>query len=319
MINRFQEIINSEIESLEFPQKPENLYEPIKYILSIGGKRLRPLLALISNDLYEKNIEDIIFPAIGLEIFHNFTLLHDDIMDKAEIRRNKQTVHKKWNENIAILSGDAMMFIANNLMLKTNQKFIKEILLLFNKTAIEVCEGQQFDMNFEESLDVSENEYIEMIRLKTSVLIATALKFGAIIGNATQEDADLIYNYGINIGLAFQLQDDLLDTYGNVEVFGKKIGGDIVSNKKTFLLISALNNSNKKDKSELLNLLKGTFENDLKIEKVKSIYDKYQVKQITEEKIENYFVEAKNILDKISIKDKNVLNNFIENLRNRKF
>jgi len=250
-----QNIVNNEIAKLDFKSEPVELYQPISYVLSGNGKRLRPCLALLSCNLFNNDIRNAIKPAIGVEMFHNFTLLHDDIMDKADIRRNKPTVHKKWNENVAILSGDAMLIKTYELFFELKPNILAKVIEVFNKAALQVCEGQQYDMNFETKIDVTTDEYIKMITLKTAVLLAASLKIGAIIGGATLKDANLLYNYGINLGIAFQLQDDYLDVYGDVKTFGKKIGGDIVSNKKTYLLISAIENAKDENKHKLLNLL----------------------------------------------------------------
>ena len=236
----FEEIcrtIEEALARLTFDQPPRSLFDPITYTLSLGGKRIRPALALMACDLFGGKNEDVLQPALGLEVFHNFTLLHDDLMDEADRRRDKPTVHKLWNPNVAILSGDAMLICAYQLVAKANDKAILE---LFSRTALEICAGQQYDMEFESRSDVTEEEYLEMIRLKTAVLLACALKVGAMIGGASTADADALYDYGIHIGLAFQLQDDLLDVYGDPKTFGKNIGGDILCNKKTFLLINAL-------------------------------------------------------------------------------
>jgi len=242
---QIQQIVEKYLKEIELKTEPRELYEPVKYILEIGGKRIRPSLVLAAYNLFKNDVETAINPALALEVFHNFTLLHDDIMDKADLRRNQQTVHKKWNENVAILSGDTMSIKAYELLSKIPAEFLSEVLQAFNKTALQVCEGQQLDMNFESRLDVSVEEYLEMIRLKTSVLIAVSLKIGAIMAGALRNDVHKLYDFGLNLGLAFQLQDDYLDAYGDVQAFGKKIGGDIVANKKTFLLIKALETSDK--------------------------------------------------------------------------
>ena len=233
-------LIESTLVSIFEGKEPYNLYEPIRYVLSIGGKRLRPTFALMACDLFGGNVNDAVYPACALEVYHNFTLLHDDIMDNADMRRGKPTVHKKWNENTAILSGDVMLSQAYEVMCRAEHSLLPSLLSVFNQTTIEVCEGQQYDMDFESRNDVSADEYIAMIRLKTAVLLAASLKIGAICAKASAKDADLIYEFGINVGLAFQLKDDWLDVYGDVKKFGKKIGGDICCNKKTYLLITAL-------------------------------------------------------------------------------
>ncbi len=237
---QLQEFISEKIQSLNLDKEPKGLYEPISYTLVSGGKRIRPALVLAACNMFSEKIEPAIPVALAFEVFHNFTLLHDDIMDNSPIRRNKETVHEKWNQNTAILSGDAMMIEAYEFLTELPAGLLKNILKLFNKTALEVCEGQQYDMDFETKEIVSEEDYLNMIKLKTSVLIAAALKAGAICGGASDTDADLLYDFGLNIGLAFQIQDDLLDTYADTAVFGKKNGNDIITGKKTFLLINAL-------------------------------------------------------------------------------
>lgn len=234
------EKVNNSITSIKYTQVPHTLFDPIEYILSLGGKRVRPALALMACNLYKDEVEDAIPVALGIEIFHNFTLLHDDLMDRADVRRGKPTVHIKWSDNIAVLSGDAMLIEAYKEISKVNPKYLLPILDLFSTTATEICCGQQLDMEFEQRMDVSTSEYIEMIRLKTAVLLACALKEGAMVADADEADANNLYDFGINIGLAFQLKDDLLDVYGDPETFGKRIGGDILCNKKTYLLINAL-------------------------------------------------------------------------------
>lgn len=284
------EIIENELKKLYIPEAPAGLYEPIKYILSNGGKRIRPSIVLLSANLFSDDISEAVNPALGLEVFHNFTLLHDDLMDRSSKRRGKETVHLKWSDNIAILSGDAMSILAAQLMADTEAGQSKEIQKIFNKTAIEVCEGQMMDMDFETRTEVSIEEYIRMIELKTSVLLAAGFKIGALAGGAKMEDAELLYEFGRNLGLAFQLQDDFLDTYGNYETFGKKIGGDILNNKKTFLAINALNLSSPADKKTLLVYMSaGQDDPQKKIKEVISIFDKYHIAQITREKIEVYF------------------------------
>ncbi|PLX19439.1 MAG: isoprenyl synthetase, partial [Marinilabiliales bacterium] len=254
-LKELQDLINKKISNEKIGREPFSLYDPIKYTLESGGKRIRPVLVLMTCNLFSDKIEHALRPAIGLEIFHNFTLLHDDIMDHADIRRGNPTVHKKWNENAAILSGDAMFIKAYEYFLDCQSTNFREILKIFNSTALEVCEGQQYDMEFEEKAIVTEAEYLRMIELKTSVLLAAALKIGALLGGANEKDADLLYQFGLNIGLAFQLQDDYLDVYGDVKVFGKKIGGDIVANKKTFMLIKAQEMARGEIKEQLNQLL----------------------------------------------------------------
>ena len=316
-----QQIIESEFQKIDFPKNPAELYQPIEYILSIGGKRIRPLFTVLAANLFSEDIQNAIKPAIGLEIFHNFTLLHDDIMDKADIRRNKPTVHKKWNENVAILSGDAMMIYSYEFFMNLPSEIQISIFKTFNKTAIEVCEGQQFDMNFENQMDVSEQEYIKMIELKTSVLIAACFKIGAICGGANEKDAENMYEFGKNLGLAFQLRDDYLDCFGNTAEFGKQIGGDIVANKKTYLLIKALNTSNQEIKAKLLTEInKINFDRNEKVNTILEIYNQLNIPQIAEKKIEEYYNLAFSYFDKISVptERKTEIIEFVNLLKNRK-
>ena len=296
--------VKKAIENLSFTQKPSTLFEPIQYILSLGGKRVRPVLTLMGANLFSGDVDKAMNAAIGLEIFHNFSLLHDDVMDKADRRRGQPTVHKKWNDNVAILSGDAMLIEAYNYISKVPIDLLPEVLRLFSETAMEVCRGQQFDMDFEKRNEVEEAEYLEMIRLKTAVLIGCALKMGAIIANASANEADLLYQYGIHIGLAFQLKDDLLDVYGDPKIFGKNIGGDIVSNKKTFLLIKAFKMANQKQKEELHRWISTeNFNPQEKITAVKKVYDELNIKFISENLIEKYYLAAMDFLSAIHIAD----------------
>jgi geranylgeranyl diphosphate synthase type II len=301
-IKELQDKIYKTLEEQKFEGNPPLLYEPIKYTLSQGGKRLRPLLTLLGCDLFGGNIDNAVYPAIGMEIFHNFTLLHDDIMDKAPIRRGKETVYKKWNTNIAILSGDTMFALAYEFMLKTDDKVISRILPVLNQTAREVCEGQQYDMNFETQDNVTIADYIEMIRLKTAVLLGGSLKIGAIIGGASAENADYIYNFGLNVGLAFQLKDDLLDVFSDVDKFGKMTGGDILTNKKTFLYLKAYELA----KDDNLNKLNFYFkltdkESEEKVNGIKSIYNKLNIEQLTIDEMQKYYNLALHEFEKIKI------------------
>ena len=320
-LEQAQSIILKEIETLEIPSSPANLYEPVKYILAIGGKRIRPALVLLGANVFSDNVDAAIAPALGVEIFHNFTLLHDDLMDNSEIRRGKQTVHLKWNPNISILSGDVMSIMANEYIRRVDEKYQEAVISSFNRTALEVCEGQMMDMDFEEREDVSIEEYLEMIKLKTSVLIAASLEIGALSVGAGPSQAKDLYDFGLNLGLAFQLQDDLLDSYGDTETFGKKVGNDILTNKKTYLMISALNNCSEEDKNELLSILKQeVFDPDEKISKVKMIFDKYGVKELIMNKINSYFDLA---LEKLNDPDSpsertSLLKNFSFELMGRK-
>lgn len=311
-------IVNDSIKDIKYTQKPDSLFEPISYILALGGKRIRPALALMAYNLYSGNISKALPVANGIEVFHNFTLLHDDLMDKADKRRGQPTVHIKWSNNTAILSGDAMLIEAYKEICKVDSKHLAPILDLFSITASEICCGQQYDMEFERRMDVSIPEYIEMIRLKTAVLLGCALKEGAMVANAPTEDLDNLYNFGINIGLAFQLKDDLLDVYGNPESFGKRIGGDILCNKKTYLLINALiDPSTKNEITEWIN--KDHFIEEEKIEAVKSIYDKLNLKEKSEKLINEYYNKSLHFLEKVKI-DKNrkhVLSEVAHNLMYR--
>jgi len=319
-LEEITKIIDAEIAKINWTREPRGLYEPIAYVLSLGGKRVRPALVLAGCEMFSGNINDAIAPALGIEIFHNFTLLHDDIMDKADIRRGKPTVHKKWNDNTAILSGDVMQIVAYQYITKTKTEYLKEVLDLFSTTATEICEGQQLDMEFETRTDVSADEYLEMIRLKTAVLLGAALKIGAIIGNASETDKNLLYDFGVNLGLAFQLKDDLLDVYGNSDTFGKKIGGDILCNKKTFMLISALQKAEGDVKKELLSWLEAKdFDPDEKIKSVRKIYDLLKIKDICEAKMNSYFEIALEKLKNINLplENKQILCNLAENLKAR--
>lgn len=296
--------INVSIAGLNFKKEPNSLFAPIEYILSLGGKRLRPILAYMATNLFTDDIENTTSPAIALEIFHNFSLLHDDLMDNASLRRGKPTVHLKWNANAAVLSGDAMLIDAYNYITQVPQELIEEILSLFSTTAMQVCQGQQYDLDFEQRINVKESEYIEMIRLKTAVLLAASLKIGAILGGASKEDEERLYEFGINIGLAFQLKDDLLDVYGDTQSFGKEIGGDILSNKKTFLLIKALENSDKKSNETLQKWISAeNFDSDAKINAVKKIYDELNLESITNKLIQKYYLAAMNCLSEVTVSD----------------
>lgn len=299
-----QEKVNAFISKEKIGREPFSLYDPMNYTLQSGGKRIRPVLVLMACNLFTDDIEQAMEPAFGLEIFHNFTLLHDDIMDHADIRRGNPTVHKKWNENTAILSGDAMFIKAYEYFLNCESTNLKEILKVFNQTALEVCEGQQYDMEFENRDVVSEQEYLRMIELKTSVLLAAALKIGALLGGANQKDADLLYQFGRYIGLAFQLQDDYLDVYGDTKVFGKRIGGDIVANKKTFMLIKAKELAKGEDLNQLNELLNSKFiERENKVSAVKAIYDNLNISSTVQKRIVDLNQQALDYLDKVSVRN----------------
>ena len=315
-----QIIINQSLNKINWDLSPLGLYVPIAYFLGEGGKRVRPVLGLLAADLFDADYSSVINPMIGIEIFHNFSLLHDDLMDKAEMRRNKPTVHIKWDENTALLSGDAMLVKSYQYIAQAPDYSLQEVFDIFSQTALEVCEGQQYDMDFEKLETVSANEYLEMIRLKTAVLLAASMKIAAIIGKASAEDAQLLYDFGINIGLAFQLKDDLLDVYGDSEIFGKKIGGDILCNKKTFLLIKAREKASLEIKERLDGwMYKGRFLPNEKITAITAIYDELGVKELCEQKIDYYFDAAVRCLDKVSVDNscKTVLRNFTEELMTR--
>lgn len=294
--------VNAYLANLKYERKPKGLYEPIEYVLSMGGKRVRPVLMLLSYNMYKDNPETILSSACALETYHNYTLLHDDLMDNAEIRRGHETVHKKWDANTAILSGDSMLVLAYERMAQCPKEKLAEVLSLFTETALEIGEGQQYDMEFENRTDVKEAEYIEMIRLKTSVLLACAVKMGAILADASAEDAENLYKFGEQIGLAFQLQDDFLDVYGDPAVFGKAIGGDITSNKKTFMLINAFNHATAEQKAELSKWIAATdFDANEKIAAVTRIYNEIGIDRMAKEKIEFYFEESKRYLERVNL------------------
>lgn len=296
------EKINKAIEGITYNHNPKSLFEPISYILALGGKRVRPALALMSYNLYKDDVQKAMPAALAVEVFHNFTLLHDDLMDKADIRRGKPTVHIKWYDNLAILSGDAMLIESYKELSKVDPKYLSECLTIFSKTATEICCGQQLDMEFEDRDDVTLDEYIEMIRLKTAVLLGAALKKGAILADASKEDVENLYNFGIDIGLAFQLMDDLLDVYGDSASFGKRIGGDILCNKKTYLLISAM--SDAKEKENLLEWInKDTFDEEEKIKAVTAIYNRIGVKEKTEAVVQQYYDKAIAALKKVQVNE----------------
>lgn len=302
--NEILKLINDYLDGIEYNRKPESLYEPIKYVLSLGGKRIRPTLMLLSYNMFKENPEEILPVACALETYHNYTLLHDDLMDKADLRRGHMTVHKRWDDNTAILSGDTMLVLAYYQMMKCPDDKLREILDLFTRTALEIGEGQQYDMDFENRNDVTEGEYIEMIRLKTSVLLACATKMGAILAGASSKDADNLYLFGEKIGLAFQLQDDFLDVYGDTKVFGKAIGGDILSNKKTYMLINALALANDKQRAILNKWLDmANPDPQEKIAAVTEIYNEIGINELATEKIRFYFNESLKYLDVVELDD----------------
>ncbi|MEB2776882.1 polyprenyl synthetase family protein [Algoriphagus sp. D3-2-R+10] len=290
LLGKLETFIQNLPSAIELGKSPRELYDPITYILSLDGKRIRPLLSLLAYGIYKPNPEEILSQAAAVEVFHNFTLMHDDIMDDAPLRRGKKSVHVKWNKNVAILSGDVMLVKAYDLLLPTEAEKLGNIIRLFNKTASEVCEGQQFDMNFESLESVHEEEYLTMIRLKTAVLLGFALQLGALLAGAEKDDAQKLYDFGMNIGVGFQLKDDLLDVFADQAKFGKQVGGDIISNKKTFLLIKALELAEDEDAAELNYWLsQNEFDKEEKVKAVRGIYDKLGIKSITEAKMNSYF------------------------------
>ena len=284
-----------------FDNEPNELYAPIQYTLALGGKRIRPVLTLMACELFGGQIETALPQAIAIELFHNFTLIHDDIMDNAPLRRGQKTVFKRWNNSIAILSGDTLFALAYQYVQKTDANILPETLSVFNKTAIEVCEGQQYDLNFETKNDLSVAQYTEMIKLKTAVLFGASLKIGALIGGANSEDAENLYNFGLNIGLGFQLKDDLLDTFGDEKIFGKKTGVDIISNKKTFLYLKALEIADKKTKQRLIDFYNGNDSQKKKFKEVKAIFTRLKIDQLALEKIDEYCKKGQDSLNRISL------------------
>lgn len=314
--------VNAFLDALPYERTPKSLYEPIRYVLSMGGKRIRPVLMLLGYNLYKEDTDKILMNAIALETYHNYTLLHDDLMDQADLRRGHETVHKKWNANTAILSGDSMLVLAYERMAQCDSRHLADVLRLFTTTALEIGEGQQYDMEFETREDVREEEYIEMIRLKTSVLLASALKIGAILADAPAEDADNLYKLGEQIGLAFQLQDDYLDVYGDSKVFGKKIGGDITSNKKTFMLINAFSHANAAQRQELEKWVNAkSFDREEKIAAVTRLYNEIGIDKMAQAKIAYYFEQSKKYLDAVQVpaERKEELQKYAQRMMKRKY
>lgn len=312
--------VNDYLKNMPYARPPQGLYEPIAYELSLGGKRIRPVLMLMAYNLYQDNVDAILSQAAGLETYHNHTLLHDDVMDKADMRRNKPTVHNVWNENTAILSGDAMLILAYRLMADCPKDKLADVLHVFTETTMEICEGQQWDMEFETRMDVKVEEYIEMIRLKTSVLLAAALKIGAMLGGASDEDAQKLYDFGVKIGLAFQLQDDWLDVYGDPKVFGKNIGGDILCNKKTYMLITALEEADEEQRAVLEGWLAAhDYVPAEKIAAVTALYNEIGVGKRCQEKAEALNAEGFGILDSVNLPEerKAVLREYACSMLNR--
>ena len=294
--------IDKDIRELSLGTDPANLYEPINYILGLGGKRIRPLLSILAYQLYQKGYDKILKPSLAVEVFHNFTLMHDDIMDQAPLRRNMPTVHTKWNENVAILSGDVMLVKAYDLLLEAENSIIKEVISKFNDCAAAVCEGQQMDMDFEDADHVSVDEYLNMIKLKTAVLLGYSLELGGLIGGASKDDRINLKQFGINMGIGFQLMDDLLDVYADKEIFGKQVGGDIIANKKTYLLIKARELAQGADKMELEKWLSlKDFDPVEKVESVTSIFNRLNIEQLTKEQINHYFNIGLDMFSKIEV------------------
>ena len=315
-----QKIINSELEKCPVNSSPAELYDPVRYILSLGGKRMRPALTLMACSIFSNAVHLAIKPALAFEIFHNFTLLHDDLMDNSGMRRGRKTVHEKWDPNVAILSGDVMSILSYRIISESEDKYLKEILQLFNETALKVCEGQQWDMNFENRMDVTVDEYLNMIELKTAVLIAACLKAGAISGGGGQLESDLLYEFGKNLGIAFQIRDDYLDVYGDPKVFGKRIGNDILANKKTFLLVRALELSEGKLREELTGWLSRTEPDPgAKVKKVTDIFTSLELDRISRELAVEHYKKAIQYLERVDApaERKNPLAEFAENLMER--
>lgn len=315
------EKVTTALEQLPYDRQPQGLYVPIKYVLSLGGKRIRPVLMLMAYNMYREDVDRIMPVALGLEVYHNFTLLHDDLMDRADVRRGKPCVHKVWNDNTAILSGDNMLVMAYQMMSRCPSSALPSVISIFTETALQIDEGQQYDMEFEQRTDVTEREYLEMIRLKTSVLLACALQIGALLGGASEADAQALYAYGEKVGLAFQLQDDYLDVYGDFETFGKAIGGDILCNKKTFMLINALAHAPEHLRAELQGWLAATeYDPAEKIESVRHIYTQVGVDQMAKEQISFYIAQAEDALHALPIAEerKEILRQWTEQLLGRK-
>ena len=319
-ISEYQDLISRHFESIKYQKEPNNLYEPIRYILSLGGKRLRPVLTLMATEVFDVDCQKALAAATAVEVFHNFSLIHDDIMDDAPLRRGNETVHEKWNINTGILSGDAMLILAYQYFEAYEPKIFQELAKLFSKTALEVCEGQQYDVDFETRDDVTIPEYLKMIEYKTAVLVAAAMKMGAIVAETTEENKNLIYDFGLNLGLAFQLQDDYLDAFGNPETFGKQVGGDIIENKKTYLYLKAMEFASANEMEQLLHLFSfQSSDNTDKINSVKGIFNQTGASAATQKAIENYTFKALETLAKMNIGNdkKAILKAFAENLMSR--
>lgn len=319
-ISQYQDIIQAHFMALDLTKEPNNLYEPIRYILSLGGKRLRPVLTLMATEVFDVDCEKAIPAATAVEVFHNFSLIHDDIMDDAPLRRGNETVHEKWDLNTGILSGDAMLILAYQFFENYDPKVFRELAKLFSKTALEVCEGQQYDVDFETRDNVTIPEYLKMIEYKTAVLVGAAMKMGAIVAETSTENANAIYDFGLNLGIAFQLQDDYLDAFGDPETFGKQVGGDIIENKKTYLYLKALEFSKANEKEQLLHLFSiHPTDNTDKIESVKQIFTQTGADVATQQAIQDFTQKAFQTLDTMNISDdkKAVLRAFGNKLMSR--
>ena len=320
-IYEYQEFIAAYIESQNLHKEPRNLYEPIDYILNLAGKRIRPVLTLMAAEVFNADYKDALPAALAVEVFHNFSLVHDDIMDDAPLRRGNETVHEKWNLNTGILSGDAMLILAYQYFEQYEPEIFRSLAKLFSKTALEVCEGQQWDVDFENRDDVTIPEYLKMIEYKTAVLVAAAMKMGAIIAKTSEENCEAVYDFGRNLGIAFQLQDDYLDAFGNPETFGKQLGGDIIENKKTYLYLKAIEFANAENAEQLLHLYSvQPTENTDKIQSVKEIFNATGASEATQQAIKDYTFKAFDTLEKMHISDekKSILKAFGENLMGRK-
>lgn len=320
-ISQYQDIIQAHFKALNLTKEPNNLYEPIRYILSLGGKRLRPVLTLMATEVFDVDCEKAIPAATAVEVFHNFSLIHDDIMDDAPLRRGNETVHEKWDLNTGILSGDAMLILAYQFFENYEPKVFRDLAKLFSKTALEVCEGQQYDVDFETRDDVTIPEYLKMIEYKTAVLVGAAMKMGAIVAETSTENADAIYDFGLNLGIAFQLQDDYLDAFGDPETFGKQVGGDIIENKKTYLYLKALEFSKAEEKEQLLHLFSiHPTDNTDKIQSVKQIFTQTGADAATKQAIQDFTLKAFQTLDKMNISEdkKVILKAFGNKLMSRK-
>lgn len=299
-----QQIVNEQIKKYNFDYQPYELYEPIKYIMTLGGKRIRPVITILSCEMFGGQIDKALMPAIGMEMFHNFTLVHDDIMDNAEYRRSSPTVHTKWDENRAILSGDAMLLMANRLMLQTDDDILREVMDLYTSYGLKVCDGQQYDMNYETQKDIKLADYIKMIELKTAALIAGCFKLGAVLAKTTESNKQLIESFGHNLGISFQIEDDILDSFGDFNKFGKKIGGDIRENKKTFLILKALEIADEKTREKLIQLYsKSDNTDDEKVDQVIEIFNKLNINEFAQKESKSYYDKAMGFLDQINIPD----------------